>query len=107
MKFADDTKLESSTSTAESWDSIQEKKWVTLKTNGGRLKFSGMKAEATHLGQTIAFATSWKENELRWKTFKSEKGPSKKLKTNLRHQHAVIKVFPAARDVLEPVGKAS
>lgn len=34
--------------------------------NGGRLKFNGMEEE-----QTTGFATSWKENELRWKVFKS------------------------------------
>lgn len=37
------------------------KKRVTVKTKGGRLKFSGMTEEATHLGQTMGFATSWKE----------------------------------------------
>lgn len=74
-----------------------------MKTKGGRLKFNGTKEKATHLGQTMGFATSWKENELRWKTFKSEKGPSKQLETKLRHQRAVIERSPAAGEALEPV----
>lgn len=47
------------------------------------MKFHGMGEETTLWGQTRVFAGSWKENELEWKMFKSEKGPSKQLKTKM------------------------
>lgn len=49
MKCAADTKLESSSSTQESWGWMG-KKWVTVKMNGARLKFHGMGEEAMHWG---------------------------------------------------------
>lgn len=60
MKFADD-KVGKQHQHRGKLGQNTGKKWVTLKTNGGRLKFHGMSEEATHLGQTIGLTTSWKE----------------------------------------------
>lgn len=50
MKSAADTKLESSTSTQESWDWGGGEKRGTVKMNGESLEFHGMGEEATHWG---------------------------------------------------------
>lgn len=82
MKSAANTKLESSTSTQESWDWMGE--------NMGNCEDEWGKAEipwdgrGSHApGINNSFAVSWKENELEWKMFKSEKHPSKQLKTKM------------------------